>query len=104
MNEHTPGPWEFEEYASLQEGNHAINEATKSGHWRAIATVYKGRTGGGSRAVQGFESIANGRLMAAAPELLDALETILNQTNLKGSGAPMEAKALAAIRKAKEGK
>jgi len=74
---HTPGPWGADLGVALDNGQHAVNaDMAGGGPWRAIATVYVGRYGGGSKAVQPAEAEANARLIAAAPTMLDALLTI----------------------------
>lgn len=72
---HTPGPWEHLGNIILQNG-------------RSIALVHR----------QGEELLANARLMASAPELLEALEGLLHK---KGSFENAIATANAAIAKAK---
>lgn len=65
MAEHTPGPWE--QYAKLTASeNHKGFEVqdVASQHW--VATV-------GPRDMDGNEGEANARLIAAAPDLLEAL-------------------------------
>lgn len=67
MTQHTPGPWtpEFGEAYRVR--------AQQDGGQVAIMMNLKGRHGlGGRRA--GKEVAANARLIAAAPELLNALE------------------------------
>ena len=72
MTEHTPGPW-------------VMNYRGTSGHIKSIANVRLGRTptvarfdtGFTARSISHEESMANARLMAAAPELLESLEQCL---------------------------
>lgn len=59
MSKHTPGPWEIEEES---EGHSITNRAFTGDEW-CIAEVY-GKTD---------TSIANANLIAAAPDLLEAL-------------------------------
>lgn len=63
-NKHTPGPWaidEFENYKNRSDGKTLINDA----NGKAIAYVF---------------NEANARLLAAAPDLLEALEALLLQS------------------------
>jgi hypothetical protein len=76
MAAHTPGPWFFvtssdkREFGFIRESRNAVDPsfpATMAGRHVAVARVTTtGRTG--------EEAHANGRLMAAAPDLLDALK------------------------------
>lgn len=90
---HTPGPW----VAGRPD----------------MATMIEGRNGkyiyAGERyiAAAGFdvrdwdETVANARLIAAAPELLEALEEMYRVCNASSDDAPHRVKARAAIAKAK---
>lgn len=69
MTKHTPGPW----YISETGPRYSINAGTGGDSTRHIAMV---------SSYEKFEedkeeNIANSKLMAAAPDLLEALETIL---------------------------
>ena len=66
--QHTPGPWEFEE--SVNGGF----DITATRHDNGRPCVIAAREQWGSYAKT---SKANGRLIAAAPELLEALEGVL---------------------------
>jgi hypothetical protein len=90
MSAHTPGPWTKSEGSSVA----ALNFRGDPGRTRKIADVY---AGGGTLA----ERHANAHLVAAAPELLEALRTMLAYATTADSQAV--AKAKAAIAKA-EGK
>lgn len=91
---HTPGPWTVEKF-------------TRENDWdRMRARV----TDGQDTIAQLFDSAfedrnhANARLIAAAPELLEALEQILEIVNLKmpiGNKSIAYGNMVAAIRKAK---
>lgn len=70
MSKHTPGPWKMRN----RTGNHDWN------NWRIAAEDGPGRVGGICRldeSLTGEESEANARLIAAAPELLEALRETL---------------------------
>lgn len=94
---HTPGPWtpEFGEAYRVR--------AQQDGGQVAIMMNLKGRHGLAGRR-NGDEVAANARLMAAAPELMDALKALLNYDNLGAyERADVRQKARAAIAKATGG-
>ncbi len=89
MAKHTPGPWALDDesiYAPDGEG------------WKQVAEIPNWRTNPGE--VLTPEDNANARLIAAAPDLLEALKAILNETG--GMGGPFTT-ARAAIAKATGG-
>ena len=67
MNKHTPGPWHFR--AAIQEGQFVVRDRGSSGGFADIARVK------GDKRSTLAQAEANARLIAAAPDLLDALET-----------------------------
>jgi len=67
MNKHTPGPWYFR--AAIQEGQFVVRDRGSSGGFADIARVK------GDKRSTLAQAEANARLMSAAPDLLDALET-----------------------------
>ncbi len=67
MNKHTPGPWHFR--AAIQEGQFVVRDRKSSGGFADIARVK------GDKRSTLAQAEANARLIAAAPDLLDALET-----------------------------
>lgn len=74
MSKHTPGPWKMRN----RTGNHDWN------NWRIAAEDGPGRVGGICRldeSLTGEESEANARLIAAAPELLEALDDCITNEN-----------------------
>lgn len=77
MNKHTPGPW------------------SEPGTFGATRFEVQG----GNRRVAVVDTIEDARLIAAAPELLDALEGLLNALP-SATTHPAIAQARAAIRKA----
>ena len=85
MSKHTPGPWLFV----------AGNQIRSAAH--QIARIWMMRNG---------EGLANARLIAAAPELLEALSGVVNlwdhHASAHGDGviSPLHAAARAAITKA----
>jgi hypothetical protein len=96
MAEHTKGPWELEE--SLRGNNYT---AISGDDWIELATVVTRMKLGGDDSPEG---LANARLIAAAPELLEALENIIlsSDANCGDSLANAIEAARAAIAKAKE--
>ena len=83
---HTPGPW----VASKRNQRTIVQQVLNDSY--AVAEVH---------AVYGNEAEANARLIAAAPEMLEALEAIFINHEVKGMSETLNNKALAAIRKAK---
>ena len=67
MNKHTPGPWYFR--AAIQDGQFVVRDRRSSGGFADIARVK------GDKRSTLAQAEANARLIAAAPDLLDALET-----------------------------
>jgi hypothetical protein len=92
MSEHTPGPWTCEPNDSHQFD-------IRGDYWEvATAHGFCGANGGPPTSMT--ESIANARLIAAAPDLLDAIKQIVSDTDSPGQfGMALEA-AHAAIAKA----
>lgn len=69
MSKHTPGPWDRTTRTNIEGSSMTVIDANADG--RIIAFVYEGDE-------------ANARLIAAAPEMLDALkqiEIVLNDSN-----------------------
>lgn len=62
MNKHTPGPWELRRERHLGKTDHVVKIGT--------ASVYYNRGIGQTEET----AVANGKLIASAPELLEALE------------------------------
>jgi len=88
MSKHTPGPWRYEEF-----GPNVIIKATKNPMLSVVHSLYQE-----SRE----QTEANAHLIAAAPELLEALENLLKVHEGEG-GTQYHAgdMARAAIAKAK---
>jgi hypothetical protein len=113
MSKHTPGPWRHESHASDERGTGVIwshagewTEACPNGRVVAEVRYYEGEHRAW-RGATGEEFEANARLIAAAPELLDALNhaiAIIECAGLASSELPAVrdgiAKARAAIAKA----
>lgn len=62
---HTPGPWEYTPYTDHIRADH-------SRHWTIAAMVEMQGCADPSRDIVAEEKIANARLIAAAPELLES--------------------------------
>lgn len=73
----TPGPWEVVENPDSGGGDTVISNAASiySDDETYVADVYRGCVG--SESVTHNQQIANARLIAAAPELLDTVEELL---------------------------
>lgn len=89
MSKHTPGPWEIERYS---DGLIQIvgNARIVSDDEEIVTTVVEA-------VARGDE--ANARLIAAAPELLEALQAVIDYGSMTGAEWVAE-QALAAIAKA----
>jgi hypothetical protein len=83
---HTPGPWEHDESGGLVPGSH---------EWH----VYANSAPVGKRLPAICDSEANARLIAAAPELLAALQLILDDYD-NGYDTVLQFKAVDATRAA----
>jgi hypothetical protein len=88
MKQHTPGPWSFEELNGILE----IIDETGLGTIAQLLTIESGIS---------EEDIANARLIATAPEMLDALEWAVETADSEQYEASWYASARAAIAKAK---
>ena len=97
MNKHTPGPWSYRRKGSSQEWEIDSGYCPILDHqsWKGLAVIYGCDDDKKNGSIVGD---ANARLIAAAPELLEALEELLAETWINGAFAD---KARAAIAKAK---
>jgi hypothetical protein len=97
MNKHTPGPWELEAGRTLRtrSGTFYLTYGTepKTGKWSFDSPT---------------ELDANARLIAAAPDMLEALEDVLlmlqdmpTERYATGADKPMRERVHAIIRKAR---
>jgi hypothetical protein len=82
---HTPGPWGYARSATPE--------------WFYLATVYADDDGF-KRVAMAFESEADARLIAAAPELLEALRALVDCPDYAGIQTHEMRRARAAITKA----
>lgn len=92
----TPGPWSFHAKLTASENHKGYRLADKDGAWLGDLSPCD---------EDGKEGGANARLIAAAPELLEALRKYLDATDAEVSGLevnwrPVILKARAAIVKA----
>lgn len=93
MGQHTPGPWSLPHITSLQMGQEIYSES----RGRVALAEYLGTT-------TNDEQVANACLIAAAPDLLAALDNML--ATVEEGGADWQAatrQARAVIAKAKGG-
>ena len=67
MNKHTPGPWHHRK--AIRSGEFTVQDRGSSGGFAPIARIK------GDKRSTLAQAEANARLIAAAPDLLDALET-----------------------------
>lgn len=70
MKKHTPGPWAVKSPTHFVDGlaHMVVSDNPQEGYWHvAELGVHNGRA----------ESEANARLIAAAPEMLDILESVI---------------------------
>ena len=72
MSKHTPGPWEVVNNPPNEDGSTATSIY---GSDQYVADVYCGYAG--SKNMPNAEAAANARLIAAAPELLEALDGMI---------------------------
>ena len=99
MSKYTPGPW------SVADLPHAVVVQTESPSKSKYGASRYAAIGGFDRGnpEQLAEALANARLIAASPELLDALDALLSACELPGDHCEIEQalpKARAAIAKA----
>lgn len=89
MSKHTPGPWEF--VAGIDPCDLAIQ--SKSGHWICLCF---------NEQPDGQDCTANGHLISAAPELLEALLRFIDEVPAQSDTGIIAVKtqARAAIAKA----
>ena len=93
---HTPGPWKFEHSEDIDLPNHVAISANT--HTMLAQVVWKMENDEYSPQCE-----ANARLIAAAPDLLEALEAIIDSGELPLCySSPLVIKANKAIAKAKE--
>ncbi len=71
MMAHTPGPWGFNKYSGIGAGRFNLNPYVMSG-----GAVMGSYAHGNKGDLTAEENRANANLIAAAPELLEALKTL----------------------------
>jgi hypothetical protein len=93
MSKHTPGPWEFYQRAGEGEDHKGFRVTTGNPRWWAIATIMPVDGAG-------VEGEANARLIAAAPDLLAALEKVWAEGVIPDGFALLQDQVCDAIAKA----
>ncbi len=104
MSKHTPGPWSYRKVPRKQEWEIDTKRCPNLGHesWTGMSVVF----GCDDYPKMGkIAGEANARLIAAAPDLLEALQAMLSEFNEQMAGIVNDefaviAKARAAIAKA----
>ena len=95
MNKHTPGPWKHHGEAVWSEHKSVSGKET-----RGTRTTHEGAVSSRQR-MPDAEREANSNLIAAAPELLEALEFSITDTGALAEQSPMYAlRRLASISEA----
>ncbi len=105
MSEHTPGPWtiveHYEDTLSIVD-RYGFEHVTAESH--AILLGYAEKLGiphwadspEAQRDIPAAEQFANARLIAAAPDLLEAARNVLESDSLRGAGMGAALTSLAA--------
>lgn len=100
---HTPGPWAVEDPMGAETGLSIVQSGLKTYEWEFIAMVCQSDASDERMGRQLFilpeEQMANATLIAAAPDLLEALKGMLIVSNLF-TDSPYHEAARAAIAKA----
>ncbi len=80
QSKHTPGPWAVEDPMGADVGFWIVQDGLEARQWSCIAIVTDDEDGTardeGGRFIGRNEQRANARLIAAAPEMLEALRTM----------------------------
>ena len=84
MMSHTPGPWSVPHFATAKDENDCeCTYVLSEGYMGAVCSVHidngKSFVAGGNDCPPAEEAKANARLIAAAPDLLNALEWAMRQ-------------------------
>lgn len=77
MSKHTPGPWKVGAKFDTGSASTSGVEISDIENSETVAVAVEGNDSGGIYAYQ--EVMANARLIAAAPELLDALKELVDR-------------------------
>jgi hypothetical protein len=104
QNKHTPGPWKLGTLDITPFGTGLSMGIDAEGHGELAMVVWQME----DDQIEGKQSLqceANAKLIAAAPDLLEALELMLitreNERGLRGQDSPLHDRARAAIAKAR---
>jgi hypothetical protein len=73
MNKHTPGPWKVDDREDRDDLYISTVKELGRGQWSRFASVVRGWP-----EMEDADGTANARLIAAAPDLLDALERMVS--------------------------
>lgn len=85
MSEHTPGPWELQAEPSRYGFHVGAPWHAKPGDLEVVVCEVFGTQGEDTR-LDSIQSAANARLIAAAPELLEACEFMMYEQNRTAFG------------------
>ncbi len=98
---HTPGPWDVSPLGRRNDGSYAVMSALGDDRFAvAYVNVTKPQRRGQAHLAIDHASSDNARLIAAAPDLLEALKRLFATGLVRELDAPEEHAALAAIAKA----
>jgi hypothetical protein len=75
---HTPGNWEVQDPMGDDVGLWVVQQGLEAYQWSCIAIVPRDEDRSGSHFITKREQYANARLIAAAPDLLEALVKMLD--------------------------
>lgn len=98
-SKHTPGPWAVEDPMGREVGLWIVQQGLETYDWACIAMVTADNDTAG-RKITYTEQQANARLIAAAPDLLEALALLLEREEAGDVCELDRATARAAIAKA----
>ena len=96
-NKHTPGPWKIQKFEKPETVRFKVL-AKKGRRWASVLTGNKKSTG--DLLMSEPQAEANARLIAASPDLLEALQAVLNNCLDSQGLADAHKQARAAIAKA----
>lgn len=97
---HTPGPWVVDEYAIPERSGSALYIRSDERHWAICVAHETAGCTAAWRDVSAAEARANARLIAAAPQMLEALREALPTFEERAAYFGIESGPLIAIRAA----